>query len=868
MGACTSSGAALAEERAKELAVKVGVLRNGDKLDMRSVVMLMWKARKQPELVEVLSELVETHADEKEVFDGIEFYLPQLIHMILHLEVEWKSNFLEQFALMISQQSLHLALQMYWILCASMQDYQPEDDEGMPNKTPNPELFIRCANLQHNLEKSVVFGSPNCSQLERLYAEGKLTKEQLQDKTIEDRKAAAKAFVAEGKDRKPVMEGVLYYKRWNRTSRFAGKGWAKRRFAIQHRVLICYSENGKTMQRAIPLVHTEVMAVDNAKYQNYFEVREQKRERVWKMRASSKEEMNQWISAIQSEASAPPSGVLDSNQRLTETQIARYGFYRSERDFVRDLTDICEDLRFVPVPERKPKLRAHLEKLEIPGCVYLPMTRSTAPWYRVLRVLPEKGHPFSTRKRCPCLMTFEVVGDGDIDLANYLYQTLDQGAAMTQSSEGRRTFIKSAKLSAVVGNSLGAAGGNPEEDGSRLQVAFSDADAGAPGSVEYSIWAQELKPSASAKHATMFSGERRNRHVDLGDKALQLIKKAADGIVNIDLVNLGHQQKPTGEPSPTGEVNTVAAAMALASEEDKRTKSTRIKSMARVANPNTPVMDRIIAKSNDDLRQEMLTMLLMQFLKDVWEENYLPLYLKTYRILCTSNSTGLLEVIQNADSIDGVKKDLIKKNPNKTRFIEKFRELFPEPDQFKQAQYRYLESLAGSSLATYILALGDRHNGNIMLELDSGRLAHIDFGFVLGMRPGKDKVPYTDFSFERAPFKLTSEMVEILDGKGSALWKDFVKALVDGFMAVRAKADVLLTLLEIAGYKSMFPCFNQPGGGMNRVLREFRSRLMLDVPDSQIPRRVEKLANKAYNHTGTILYERFQLFSNKIHPIY
>lgn len=122
MGSCTSSQAQAAQENARELAEKIGILRDGQKMDMRSLVMLMWKAREHPKLVEILSTLVATHADEKAVFDGIEFYLPQLVHMILHLEMEWKTNFLEQFSLLISQHSLHLALQMYWILVAAMQD--------------------------------------------------------------------------------------------------------------------------------------------------------------------------------------------------------------------------------------------------------------------------------------------------------------------------------------------------------------------------------------------------------------------------------------------------------------------------------------------------------------------------------------------------------------------------------------------------------------------------------------------------------------------------------------------------------------------------------------------------------------------------
>lgn len=49
----------------------------------------------------------------------------------------------------------------------------------------------------------------------------------------------------------------------------------------------------------------------------------------------------------------------------------------------------------------------------------------------------------------------------------------------------------------------------------------------------------------------------------------------------------------------------------------------------------------------------------------------------------------------------------------------------------------------------------DRHNSNLLIDED-GHIIHIDFGFMLSNSPG-------GVNFESAPFKLTRELLEVIN---------------------------------------------------------------------------------------------------------
>lgn len=118
-------------------------------------------------------------------------------------------------------------------------------------------------------------------------------------------------------------------------------------------------------------------------------------------------------------------------------------------------------------------------------------------------------------------------------------------------------------------------------------------------------------------------------------------------------------------------------------------------------------LDGLIAKSNDDLRQEVFVMQMITFLKRVFAEARINVWVLTYKIVSTSKSTGLIQLIPNSISLDGLKKG--EHWPGSLRAY--FESTYGPPDSpaLKAALESYVQSLAGYSVVTYVLAIKDRY---------------------------------------------------------------------------------------------------------------------------------------------------------------
>lgn len=175
----------------------------------------------------------------------------------------------------------------------------------------------------------------------------------------------------------------------------------------------------------------------------------------------------------------------------------------------------------------------------------------------------------------------------------------------------------------------------------------------------------------------------------------------------------------------------------------------------------------------------------------IFKQAKLPLWLKPYEIMAIGPRCGMLEVIEDFADISTIKEKLSTKDRFAT-LVDYFNQQFGKKGgkRHKQAIENFTNSLAAYSLVCYILQIKDRHNENIMVNIE-GFVCHIDFGFLLSNAPGKG------VKFETAPYKLTQEMVDVMGGARSDKFRDFRTRMAKGFCALQENAEKLIILVEM-----------------------------------------------------------------------
>ncbi|KAJ7098650.1 hypothetical protein B0H15DRAFT_771712 [Mycena belliarum] len=204
-----------------------------------------------------------------------------------------------------------------------------------------------------------------------------------------------------------------------------------------------------------------------------------------------------------------------------------------------------------------------------------------------------------------------------------------------------------------------------------------------------------------------------------------------------------------------------------------------------------------LGKPKDDLRKDARLMdfnaIINKLLKANSESRRRQLHIRTYGVVTLNEECGFIQWVPNtiplrpvlmkgyeARRIKNWSAEMneilrrVKDAPDKdaaelfrTRilslfppvFHDWFIETFPEPSAWLASRLAYGRTAAVMSMVGFILGLGDRHCENILLDVNTGDVVHVDFNCLFE----KGKTLETP---ERVPFRLTQNMIDGLGVTG------------------------------------------------------------------------------------------------------
>ncbi|KAG1161441.1 hypothetical protein G6F37_003068 [Rhizopus arrhizus] len=362
--------------------------------------------------------------------------------------------------------------------------------------------------------------------------------------------------------------------------------------------------------------------------------------------------------------------------------LLRSNYFRSEMQFILALVDIATRLIIVPKEARMSALHAELTLLNhnLPAEICLPLwclaTTDKPYHHRIVRINPSDAVILNSAERAPYLLTIEVLDNElsfeDDGYASTLYRKrqllrktntlLRHRKQPSYSKEGEGKLKLTKQVSADIGECQPEKKPSPPTSRRNSKSADNYAERMRTAAVMLAQLQQGNNVSNKSKPRFRQGTEQIRQKIiqEMNTLEEQRMKKMKTEGVGSGIGGGGGEgaggDMLEDEQHIAWVVNKEDPSAAVLSE-NWETKKERLRSSSPYGHlPNWRLIS-VIVKNGSDLRQEQFAIQLIRELQRIWEDTGVDVWVKYYRVLVTSDGSGLIETLRNTVSIHSIKKE-------------------------------------------------------------------------------------------------------------------------------------------------------------------------------------------------------------------
>lgn len=464
------------------------------------------------------------------------------------------------------------------------------------------------------------------------------------------------------------------------------------------------------------------------------------------------------------------NGNIQMNQILSNLRKAnndsnpKWEQYCSSLNLINDVIAISELLCKCPIKDRNRILHEFIliiNKQCLPSKIYDPFGENKHSHYSILwRISEDYSYPISTKERVPCHLLFEF--------------STKESIAQTEGS-------KSIKKPAFTQCS--------EENSERPSIIIP-----------------RLYKGKSLLEYMGFSPSNSNETTNPGDDSTKSAKTSSNNLLNTFFGCFSGSRKDT-EANDEEPDNSAPETIGIFGNKKFKDIQEEILSNSKYRKIKNRYIASMFIKGNEDLRQDYFVSQIAKLFNNIFLSSSIDLHIQPLEVISNGNG-GLIKTIVNSTNLMKINKltfpyeyqETISQSTSSSsesaevNSIGNLRNYFiykygRNTEEYNSALNNFISSLAGSSLLCYFLEVKDRNNANILID-DNGNLIHIDYGFLLSKSPG-------NMQFEKAPFKFTSDFVNLLQGTQSQYFLSFQELFEKGYRALREKSNLIIAYIYI-----------------------------------------------------------------------